>query len=335
MFLECLDDPIVSKSMDQSYQIGFDEKWINVKEEQDEITPLIILHFLKIVKNISQRGLKKGYIKITENLTSKVKGKILINQTIKHNHFKNRLDKTVCNHQIFTSNCLENQIIKTALMQCTKHLRGIATNEISKLIRQNLNAFELIDTKEVFTNDFVKIKHSPFYKEYQEALKLAKMIFKRFGFTLNSSSKDEIYKIPPFHINMPELFERYVEVQLRKTYKDLIDGNKKEYTWKMRPDFLLPSKNMIIDAKYKYWIDQNISSDRKDDYLQLSLYSREENILDDLNIEENQLAEILFIYPSASIFDKRKVIVDEKEIDNKHFKHFYKLGIYIPTVGVN
>ncbi len=335
MFLECLDDPIVSKSMGQIYEINFDEKWIEVEEEQDEITPLIVLHFLKIVKQISRRGLKKGYMKITENLTSKVKGKILINQTIKHNHFKNRLDKTVCKHQIFTSNCLENQIIKTALMQCNRHLRAIKTDEISKLIRQNINAFELVDTKEVFTNDFSRIKHSPFYKEYQDALKLAKMIFQRFGFTLNSPIKDYVYKIPPFHINMPELFERYVEVQLRKKYNDLIDGNKKKYTWEMRPDFLLPSKNMIIDAKYKYWIDNNTSRDRKDDYLQLSLYARENKILEDINIEENKLAEILFIYPSASIIDKCEVNVDDKVDDNENFKHFYKLGIYMPKVGIS
>ncbi|MFC2073764.1 hypothetical protein ACFLR3_00790, partial [Campylobacterota bacterium] len=210
MFLECLNDPIVSKHLNETYEIFFDEDWIEIEESKDEVTPLIILHFLKIVKKLTLKGLKKGYIKVTENLTSKIKGKILVNQTIRQNNFKNRLDRTVCNHQVFTTNCLENQIIKTALMQCGRQLKGINSEEISKLLRQNINAFKLVETREVFNSDFSTIKHSSFYKEYQEALKLAQMIFKRFGFTLDSPSQEERYSIPPFYINMPELFERYV-----------------------------------------------------------------------------------------------------------------------------
>jgi len=99
MFLECLKDPIVSKKLHETYKIFFNEKWIEIEENQeDEITPLIILQFLKVVHNISKKGIKKDYIKITENITSKIKGKILVNQTIKQNNFKKRLDKTVCNH---------------------------------------------------------------------------------------------------------------------------------------------------------------------------------------------------------------------------------------------
>lgn len=339
MFLECLDDPIVSKNMDLSYQIDFDEKWIEVEEKEDEITPLIVLHFLKIVKNISRRGLKKGYVKITENLTSKVKGKILINQTIKQNHFKNRLDKTVCHHQIFTSNCLENQILKTALMQCNSHLRGIKTDEISKLIRQNINAFELVDTKEVFSNDFSKIKHSPFYKEYQDALKLARMIFKRFGFTLCSPTKDEVYKIPPFHINMPELFERYVEVKLRHKYKNQLipgygekDGN--SYSWGLRPDFVVENEKIIIDAKYKYWFeDCNDCIKLKDDFQQLSLYGRVSNIRKKIGLDSNEEAQLVFIYPSHAEKDKEFTITKKDDKLENRFSNIIKIPLYIPNTG--
>ncbi len=339
IFLECLNNPIVSKKMDDSYEIYFNEKWIEIEEKDDVITPLIILHFLKIVKKISQKGLKKGYIKITENLTSRVKGKILINQTIKQNHFKNRLDKTVCNHQIFTINCIENQIIKTALIQCGRHLQGAANEDISKLLKQNINAFELVESKEVFDNDFSKIKYSLFYKEYKEALELAKMIFKRFGFTLDSNTGDQKYKIPPFHINMPELFERYVEVKLRHEYRNQLipgygqkDGN--SYSWGLRPDFVVENEKIIIDAKYKYWFeDCNDCIKLKDDFQQLSLYGRVSNIRKKIGLDSNEEAQLVFIYPSHAEKDKEFTITKNDDKLENLFSNIIKIPLYIPNTG--
>ncbi|MDF1878111.1 hypothetical protein JHD46_00500 [Sulfurimonas sp. SAG-AH-194-C20] len=332
MFLTCLKDPIVSKKMNDCYGIKFNEKWIEIEENEDEITPLIILQFLKVVHNISKKGLKKGYTKITENLTSKIKGKILVNQTIKQNHFKNRLDKTICNHQIFTIDCIENQILKTALFQCSRNLQNINNDDITKLLKFNLNSFELVNTKEIFKSDFSKIKYSPFYKDYKEALILAQMIFKRFGFTLNSSKKDEKIKIPPFYIDMPKLFERYVEVKLREVYPEILDGNTLDIDlkFKMRPDFLLASQNMIIDAKYKYWFyKNNINDDFKDDFQQLSLYGRESNIRQYINLgDSNREANILFIYPEKSAEEYVNNIYKNK-VDG--FNNIYKLGIKIPS----
>lgn len=332
MLSECLKDPQVSKKLNYSYEIFFHEKWIEINNDQDEITPLLILHFLKVVKSITQKGLKKGYLRVTENLSSKIKGKILINQTTKQNHTKNRLDKTVCNHQTFTVNCLENQILKTALSQCSRNLQGIKNNDISKLLKQNINAFELVDMREVFEDDFSKIKHSPFYKEYKDALKLAKMIFKLFGFALSSTSRLHHHKIPPFYINMPELFERYVEVQIRKQYKDLIDGNRDiEFEFDMRPDFLLPSKKMIVDAKYKYWYERTIEDVAfKDDYQQLSLYGRACKIRQRINLLEEEQAKLLFIYPKVD--GEREMKFDS---NNSSFHKIYRFGMEIPMISKN
>lgn len=339
MFLTCLKDPIVSKKMDDCYDIKFNEKWIDTEGNKDEMTPFLILHFLSVVKKISQKGLKKGYVKVTENLTSKIKGKILVNQTIKHNHFKNRLDKTVCNHQIFTIDCLENKILKTAMMQSSKYLHGIDNrDEISKLLNYNLSSFELVNSKDINNSDFTKIKHSPFYKEYKEALRLAQMIFKRFGFTLNSSHSSNNYKIPPFYIDMPELFERYVEVKLREKYKDsLLPGysqkNGNSYTWGLRPDFIVKNEKLIIDAKYKYWFENQKDNRFKDDFQQLALYGREQRIREIIGLKDsNEDAKILFIYPN--IDGKKSINHDfnlksDSEIEGD-FNEIYTLGISIP-----
>ena len=342
MFITCLKDPIVSKKMHKSYKIFFDEPFIEIENSKDEITPFLILHFLQVVKYITKKGLKKGYVKVSENLTSKIKGKILIPQTIKHNHLKNRVDKTICSHQIFTTNSIENRMIKIALMQCSKHLYAIANESISKLLRQNLNAFELVEKIDVKESDFKKIKHSPFYKEYKEALSLAWMIFKRFGFSLYKASDDTQHtKIPPYQIDMPELFERYVEVQLRKYHPDIIDGNDTSVaSWQMRPDFLLPKSpnhpSLIIDAKYKYWYgNESENAGYKEDYMQLSLYGRDEKVKKHLNEDKDKEVKLLFIYPG---FRKNEVEKNEamlKEIadsgkESSKFTNISKLEIVVP-----
>jgi len=335
MFKECLSHPIVSQKMDKTYKIFFDEPLIEIQDKKDEITPFLIIHFLQIVKIIEKKGLKKGYIKVTDNLTSKIKGKILVNQTIKQNHFRNRIDKTVCNYQIFTINCLENQILKTALMQCGRYLAGIEDKNIIKILKQNITAFEQVDTKEVFDSDFAKIKHSPFYKEYKEALNLAKMIFKRFGFALNNNLSNLSNKIPPYYINMPELFERYVELKLLQSNYNVKDGNNggQMAQWSMKPDFLLPNEKIIADAKYKFWYKNgknkknNENSEYKDDYMQLSLYGRDKKIRETLKIIDNNEIQLVLIYPDFQI---NNILDLNQKIESDKFNNIYKIGIKIP-----
>ena len=326
MFLTCLQDPVVSKHLDETYKIFFHEKWIDIGTNKDDITPFLILEFLDIVYKISKKGLKKGYVKVTQNLTSKIKGRILVDETIKQNSFKNRVDKTVCNHQIFTTNTIENQILKTALLQCSRNLYGIENESIAKLLKLNLNFFELVDKKNVVQTDFTTIRHSPFYKEYKKALHLAQMIFKRFGFSLSSSTKEQENKIPPFYINMPELFERYVEIELRKKYGENLQagyGQKSGngYIWGLRPDFLVKDKKLIIDAKYKYWFEDTTDNKLKDDFQQLSLYGRVTKIREDIGLLDSEEAELLFIYPKKD---------GEDEMSFEKFNNIYKMGIGLP-----
>jgi 5-methylcytosine-specific restriction endonuclease McrBC regulatory subunit McrC len=331
MFMECLNDPIASAHLEETYKIFFDEKWIEIDSSHDQMTPLLILHFLNIVKKITQKGLKKGYLKVVENLTSRIKGKILVNQTIKYNHFKNRLDKTICEHQIFTVNCLENQIIKTALMQCSKYLIGIKNDDMIRTLNQNINYFELVDSIEVLDSEFKNIKHSPFYREYQDVLKLARMIFKRFGFVLESSKNNLTTKVPPFYINMPELFERFVEVKLRKVYGDkLLPGygqnNGNSYTWGQRPDFIVKGEGLIIDAKYKYWFDNSDKADRfKDDYQQLSLYGRIPEIKELIGVKRDEEAKLIFIYPE---------ITNQTELTEKAFTCEYSNSVFSNIIKI-
>jgi len=336
MFSYCINDSYVATHLDDTYKIFTQQPKIEIDKNNDIITPFIIINFINILHKITKQGLKKGYIRETKNLSSKIKGRIFINQTIKSNHFKSKLEKTVCDYQKHTINCLENQILKTALIQSLKYLAFINNEQLISKMKNILHSFKLVDTKEVFAKDFTKIKLSSFFFDYKEALNLAKLIFNQLGYSLQTKRQEEKIKIPPFYINMPELFERYVEIQLRKTYSaNVIPGysntsrDKNSYLWGLRPDFIIESQNIIVDAKYKYWFVNPVSDNLKDDLQQLSLYGRIENLKNNIGTEKNNEPLILFVYPNTEKNNEKEIKIENSELI-KGFTNIYKMGIEIP-----
>ena len=352
MFAECFHSPLVAKGMNEVYGIEWEQPRIQIEEKDDVLTPLIIMHFLQVVKSLSKKGLKKGYMSVIENLTAKVKGKILINQTIKHNHFKNRLDKTVCSHQIFTTNCLENQIIKTALAHVSRYVyQNMRENTtFTQMLRFDQMMFEMVDTKEVNLADFKKIKHSPFFKEYKEALRLAEMIFRRLGFSLQQADHEaqKYAQIPPYHIDMSKLFEKYVELRLREGgVADIEAQFSSSKPFLQKPDFLYKiadaDTKMIIDAKYKYWykFEDKPASEKtdsfRDDMRQLSLYAITDEIRGWLGMNgSTEHVKKVIVYPVAKEDENNKLKLDSPEDRNKikGFIEMYKIGLKIPTIPV-
>jgi 5-methylcytosine-specific restriction endonuclease McrBC regulatory subunit McrC len=341
LFLQCLSNPIVAKHFSKTYKIFFNEPLIKIDCNNFAITPLLIAHFLSIVKIISKKGLKKGYITVTQNLTGKIKGKIKVQQNITKNLNSNRLDRNICQYQIHTQDCLENRIIKTALEQVRRYINNCFIEktfsaELLTLLKYNRVSFESVSEINVSQSDFKLIKHSPFYAEYKDALKLAEMIFKRLGFNPQRSNGEIMSKTPPFYIDMPELFERYIEVQLRKHHEDILVGyGNEEYsetksTWSLRPDFLIPSLSMIIDAKYKVWYHKESHVDFKSDFQQLSLYARTKDVLKKLN-SENQLPKLVFIYPFEND-DKKAIDLNNLGNPQNEFEEIYKIGVNLPTL---
>ena len=332
MFTECLANPIIAKHFDKSYKIFFNEPLIPITTSQIDITPLLIVHFLIIIKRICKKGLKKGYVTINTNLSGQIKGKPDIKNNIRKNLITNRQDKCFCNYQNHTFDCLENRILKAALQQVGQILNNIPNkNDLINLFHFSKSSFAYVSEVKINCNDFKNIKHSAFYPEYKQALDLALMIFKRLGY--NPQQKDNKLKsTPPFYIDMPELFERFVEAKLRKEkYTNLKVGyshnnsETKSSSWQLRPDFLLPQR--IIDATYKDWYLKKSDIDFKDDFQQLSLYSRTKKIRNKIEVEENENPELIFIYP----LQIGNEIVDlDNIIEETEFLKFYKKGIKLP-----
>jgi 5-methylcytosine-specific restriction enzyme subunit McrC len=258
MFMECFNNDLISKDLSRIYKIYFNKKPIELSTSKFELTPLMVIHFLNILNNIVKRGLKKDYIRVENNLQSKVKGKILFNKTLKTNIFKGRKDRNYCNYQEYSNDCIENQILKKALLfvnaYLTKHFQQ--DKELLHSLNYCLGAFADV-SEDVEVKRIKQFKINPLYKEYSEALRLAKMIFQRFSYSITEVVKVRDNKIPPFYIDMSLLFELFVFSKLRKEFgRNILYQSKGRYGY---TDFLKIDEKIIIDTKYKLKYDEKTS----------------------------------------------------------------------------
>jgi 5-methylcytosine-specific restriction enzyme subunit McrC len=305
MLMDALQHPEVWEHTKALYEIKFDAPSIEISQQDDLLTPLLVVQFLSVMKAIVRKGLRKSYYRVERNLNSRIKGKVLVGKTIKENLLQNKQLHTFCSFDEFGVNSLENRLLKRALVFVerywpvfVKNYRGEGTQKgagyFTELFHYVLPAFDLV-SEEV---DILAIKHAkvnPFFAEYAEGIRLAKMILQRFGYHINTVSESKTVKVPPFWIDMSKLFELYVLGLL----KDVL-GRKVAYqfaTYGNYLDFLLKDgeESMVIDAKYKLgWMNGNVSHE---DVRQVSGYARLLKVYKELDWDHERLIPCLIVYP--------------------------------------
>ena len=348
MFFSCLEDPKVAEHTGNLYDIRFEEPLIAIEKAKDILTPLLIIHYLRTIKEVVRKGLRKSYYPKKENLAGRIKGKININQTLTQNIFKNRPHYCYCSYDEFGFDTIENRILKKALLLCQKAI-GIYAKDWSTYTQPLFDycspAFDAVGD-EVELRQLKFFRPNVFYQEYQTALHLARLILKRFGYnTKNIEGENETVKIPPFWIDMANLFELYVLKLLRERGKDGTILYQKEGNYGC-PDYLFieGDNKIIMDAKYK--TKYNYDEYEIDDIRQLSGYARDTGIMKKLEIkdEKNQDTTVipcLIIYPksdNAKIENKGTGEVNLEQLINlknkeiSGFTQFYKIGIHLPKI---
>lgn len=335
MLFSCFKHTEVRKEIDELVQIKWDAPTIEIEQNQDLLTPFLVVQYLNILKVIVRKGLKKSYYKVENNLQSRVKGKILIGHTIKQNLMKNKNLYTYCSYEEFGFDNLENRLLKKAFVFVQRYLPTYAKLNSSKQTQDLFNfispAFTEV-SENVSINEIKHSKYNAFYKEYSEAIHLAKLIIKRFGFNISNINPQKV-STPPFWIDMSKLFELFVLGKLKDEF-----GSDIEFQFQAnygQPDFLLnkDGQKMIIDTKYKTYYKNGFDKNAEiaKDIRQLSGYSRDMKIMDKLDMND-QIIPCLIIYPS----DQNEL--EESELNLKknkinEFSGFFKLGVRLPLIG--
>jgi 5-methylcytosine-specific restriction endonuclease McrBC regulatory subunit McrC len=295
MFLEVMAVPEAAQHTGGLLQIEWNEKEINIESKDDQLTPLLVVQFLNILKRIVRKGLRKSYYRITENLNSRIKGKILVGQQIKQNVLRNRLTQTICSYESFGTDSAENRFLKKVLQFAISYIENnkavfqTSYHALEQLIAYCRPAFKLIGD-EVEEYALKHLKPNPFFSEYKEGIRIGQLILKRFAYNFTQTAQQQI-ATPPFWIDMPRLFELYV-------YSKMVVDNPKEKshihyqysTYGNALDILVsyPGFQMVIDAKYKLHYK---TGHLHDDIRQVAGYSRltkvrkELGVADDRNID--------------------------------------------------
>lgn len=333
MLFDVLKEPENYNHLDQLCEINFEKPSIAIEQKQDLLTPLLLIQYINILKKIVQKGLKKSYYSVTKNMNAKVKGKILINETIKKNHVNNKMLFNYCQYSEFGINSVENRILKKALafsIAAMQNLKGVEISALNGLVNYIQPAFASVDC-EVNIEELKCIKPNKLYKEYQQALKFAKHILKRYGYNI-SSANSTVINTPPFWIDMSKLFELFVFSKLKERFTKHNEVTYHKTFNYLEPDFIVKTNDgttkMVVDAKYKpQYQDGKISVE---DIRQISGYARLKKVYDFLDFENGKVIDCLVIYSNqnASRLDfkgENFVLEEEKEYDR-----FFKIGIELP-----
>lgn len=310
----------------------------------DQLTPFLIVQFLRLLKAIVRKGLKKSYYKIQRNLNNRVKGKILVGSHIKKNVFKNRLTTNYCEYEEFGIDSTENRFLKKVLrfassfVENHRNLFRDNLDDVQQLIRFCRPAFQKVGSR-LKEYELKNIRFNPFFKEYEEALNIGQHILKRFSYSLTKTTEDKT-EIPPFWIDMPQLFELYFYYKLLNSNPESQSKVCFQYsTYGNALDFLITEEGceMIIDTKYKpYYNKGRIHEDIR----QVSGYARLNKVRKRLGLQgSDEIIDCLIIYPKIGegireetykLPKLKEALVEKNQI--KMYHKVYKLGIDLPLI---
>lgn len=332
MFMTCFTSDLSLASFSTIYEIYIDKPSIKAPALQSVVSPLLVLHFLGVVSRIKE--LKKGYVSRSENL-KKVKGRISILKNERQNIAIRRYDRVFCEYDEYSTDIPENRLIKKALLFSQRLLQGLNERSaaVAKLrLNKSLALFSEVSDK-VEIKQVKRLRAHKLFTNYNEAIRLAKLILRLFDYNISKVGSHE-GKVVPFWLDMSLLYEHYVYGLLHEAYRERITYQFKGKTG--FPDFLYKSEEYkaILDTKYipKY---EEKSLD-KDVVRQLSGYGRDLRILTHLEYKDVSPIPCIIIYPKEGRRKNNPFLGNNlRMLCGKSLKgllEFYKIEVSLPTI---
>ena len=336
MFLAALeiDTQKESNYFAQCYGIQFDEPQIETHEELNQLTPLLVLHFISLLERLVKHGLKKDYLLHEENLKAKVKGRILFGKHLKTNVFQQRSDRMYCQYQEYTDDIPENRLLKKALLfserildRCDSLKRQSQYPDLQLRLNRLKASFSHV-SDDIEPYQVQKLSSNKLFKGYKEAIRVAKMILRRFDYSIREASSEQ-HSTPPFWIDMARLYEMWVLHRLQKLGINPIMFQEAGFYGRQVADFVIREENLILDAKYKPkyvedWVDI-------DDIRELSGNARDDRLLP--NLPEDYTPRCIILYPGNTDELKPESVILFEQQGRKipHYRNFYKISVPLPV----
>ncbi|MDW5288878.1 5-methylcytosine restriction system specificity protein McrC [Formosa sp. PL04] len=224
-----------------------------LKKRHHSLLDLYFDLFLDEVNMLLSRGLIKQYRKQSGNVLA-LKGRLDFSKNIQHNLVHK--ERFYTNHQVYDYNHLINQILLKALLVLKKTSNNISIND---KIERILSCFPEVKEIKINKSHFDKLTANRKTTDYQEAIKIAKMILLNYSPDIKGGSENMLALL--FDMNM--LWEEYVYRMLAKTQTEKMKvkfQNRKPFwdTKVIKPDIVIEKteenntvSKYVIDTKWK------------------------------------------------------------------------------------
>lgn len=233
------------------FYIFYDQPLLKLEQDQNnESEILLALSFINACYSLCKKGIKKKMIYQEENYNAKIRGKIDIKKNIRFNTSHGRNDRFYCKYIDFTTDNIENRILKATLYKCKKIVEDKfeLSNEIVQRVYYCLNSFRKVEKVRIKTKDFKRVSVSGLYIYYKPLLRQAKLILRQKYYTYKAKDgniiRKSIYTIP-YMINMETVFEFYV----RTVFKDILKDTNLKIDSFSKKVFLEKSITKKVDTK--------------------------------------------------------------------------------------
>lgn len=323
---------VISEDISKIYHVDFSKPKIKINQKDDFLTPILVVEYISYLDHICRQGLQKGYYWVEHNLSNKVKGKILVKETMKNNHLKTIYNKTFCKYQEFGINTAENKFLKFAFQFCINYLNQFSNLKILTNFESKIgfikNSFEKISVERSIRTP-ITIKKNPLFPAYESSLKLANLILKRNAFNITNTTSNLI-ETYPYWIDISKIFELHVLKLLRQSFTEGV-YYQKQYGDRI-PDIILNTDSFktVIDVKYKDYTGKSIDIE---DIRQVAAYARMKGVFSDLKMQSNEVLDAIIIYPN--VFCKRQSLDLEslnKREELEQYHNIFKLNVDIPVI---
>lgn len=205
------------------FQIFYDRPVLRLAQDLNcEADILYALSFINLCYSLCKKGIKKRMFHQEENFTSRIRGRVDIQKNIRKNTCNGRNDRFFCKYIEFTTDTIENRIVKAALVKCKNIIekKFKMDSAIVSRLYYCMNSFRGVKLVQIRNKDFNNVSVNGLYTYYKPLMKQAKCILGQKyssclaedGRTVNRS----VYTIP-YQINMEAVFEFYVRTVIRES----------------------------------------------------------------------------------------------------------------------
>lgn len=288
-------------------------------------------------------------------MKTKVKGRLMFTKHLQKNVFQQRSDRVYCQYQEYTDDIPENRLLKKALLFADRIIGNYeslkAQSSYSKVQSRLFRLKSLLEgvSDEIEPYQVQKLSTNKLFKEYKDAIRVAKMLLRRYDYSISEASQEQ-HTTPPFWIDMARLYEMYVYSKLNAVYGSQIAFQVPGH-FRTAVDFIKKDEGIVLDTKYKPHYD-NSNQGIINDIREMSGYARDTRILRALDAaDDGSEIKCVIIYPEPryfkpeegeayivddcleiNIFDGSPIIPQCSEI--KQFRNFYKISVKLPMMKI-